>query len=98
MTSTFLSLCVCGVCVCVCVCVVYVCAALGIQEIINAVRYDEDRCLQVQLDVFDEELSADADALDELSRESVDVSRPEDIFAALYKKVRLIYFLINLFN
>ncbi|XP_025087489.1 LOW QUALITY PROTEIN: inverted formin-2-like [Pomacea canaliculata] len=62
--------------------------ALGIQEIINAVRYDEDRCLQVQLDVFDEELSADADALDELSRESVDVSRPEDIFAALYKKVR----------
>ncbi|KAK7096870.1 hypothetical protein V1264_003915 [Littorina saxatilis] len=61
--------------------------ALNIQEAIITVRYDEDRDLHVQLDVFEEELSADADALEEMNNDNVDMSQPQELFAALHKKV-----------
>ena len=63
-------------------------AALNIQVIIQVVRYDDDKDLHVQLDVFEEELSADADALEEMSHDGVDMSQPDQLFQALHRKVR----------
>ena len=56
---------------------------------IQTVRYDEDKVLHVQLDVFDEELTADTEALEELSTKyNVDISQPQALFQALHKKVQ----------
>ena len=71
-----------------CVCEgVSVGAALNIQVIIQTVRYDDDKDLHVQLDVFEEELAADADALEEMSHDGIDISQPLPLFQALHRKV-----------
>ncbi|KAK6172320.1 hypothetical protein SNE40_016004 [Patella caerulea] len=60
--------------------------ALNILDVIQGLREIEDEDLRVQLDVFDEELNADAEALSEQNTSSVDISNPRDLFMALHNK------------
>lgn len=62
--------------------------SLNILEAINTVRYEEDKDLHVQLDVFEEELSADADAMEEMNNESLDMTQPLALFEAIHRKVQ----------
>lgn len=64
-------------------------AALNILDVINCLRHERDADLQVQLDVFEEELSADTDAMVESNKESIDINNHLDLFKAIYNKVLL---------
>ncbi|BFZ15249.1 hypothetical protein BsWGS_18289 [Bradybaena similaris] len=61
--------------------------ALNILDVISCLRHEKDVDLQVQLDVFEEELSADTDAMVEANKESVDFNNHFDLFKAIYNKV-----------
>ncbi|CAL1536506.1 unnamed protein product [Lymnaea stagnalis] len=61
--------------------------ALNILDVINCLREEKDGDLQVQLDVFEEELSADTDAMVESTRESIDINSHFELFKAIYNKV-----------
>ncbi|ESP03685.1 hypothetical protein LOTGIDRAFT_171217 [Lottia gigantea] len=60
--------------------------ALNILDVIQGLRNIEDDDLHVQCEVFDDELSADADALSELNTSDVDITKPRDLFTAIYNK------------
>ncbi|XP_059158848.1 inverted formin-2-like [Physella acuta] len=61
--------------------------ALNILDVINCLRDDKDGDLQVQLDVFEEELTADTDAMVESTKEAIDINSHSDLFKAIYNKV-----------
>ncbi|KAK3099465.1 hypothetical protein FSP39_004908 [Pinctada imbricata] len=62
---------------------------LGILEIIVSLRRESDNDLQVQCDVFEEEMSADNEAQEEI-REStrVDIGNPQALFTAIFHRVQ----------
>ncbi|XP_046369459.2 inverted formin-2-like [Haliotis rufescens] len=62
--------------------------ALNILDVINTIRADEDEDLHVQCDVFEEELTADSEALEEMNNTTVDLSKHDDLFKAIYNKVQ----------
>ncbi|KAL3879958.1 hypothetical protein ACJMK2_032234 [Sinanodonta woodiana] len=61
--------------------------ALNILDTINSLRCDDDRDLNVQCDVFEEELSADAEAVDEMKDTTVNLSDHTALFKAIYNRV-----------
>lgn len=62
--------------------------SLGISDIIILLRHDGDPSLNVQCDVFEEELAADKEALDELREQSrVNIQSSKALFNAIDKKV-----------
>ncbi|XP_055894126.1 inverted formin-2-like isoform X1 [Biomphalaria glabrata] len=61
--------------------------ALNILDVINCLRDENDGDLHVQLDVFEEELSADTEAMVESNKESIDINSHFDLFKAIYNKV-----------
>lgn len=62
--------------------------ALGILDIIILMRHDGDPLLKVQCDVFEEELAADNEALEEIREQSnVDIQNPKALFDAIDKQV-----------
>ena len=57
-------------------------------DLIILLRHDSDPILNVQCDVFEEELTADNEALDELREQStVDIQDSKALFNAIDKKV-----------
>ncbi|XP_067663787.1 inverted formin-2-like isoform X1 [Haliotis asinina] len=62
--------------------------SLNILDVINSIRADEDEDLHVQCDVFEEELTADSEALEEMNNTTVDLRKHDDLFKAVYNKVQ----------
>lgn len=62
--------------------------SLGILDVIIIMRHDGDPLLKVQCDVFEEELAADNEALEEMRELSnVDIQNPKALFDAIDKQV-----------
>lgn len=62
--------------------------ALNLLDTIASLRCEDDEDLLVQCDVFEEELHADTDALEESKTGQVNLNDPQSVFAGVYKKVQ----------
>lgn len=60
-------------------------------DTIGALRCEDDEDLLVQCDVFEEELHADTDALEEMNSGNVNLNDPQSVFSAVYKKVSFLF-------
>ena len=61
---------------------------IGILDTIIALREEDDADLNLQCDIFEEELSADSEAMEELKQAAnVDISDPQALFKAIYSRV-----------
>lgn len=56
-------------------------------ETISSLRCDDDEDLLVQCDVFEEELHADIEALEEMKSTSVNLNDHQSVFNAVNKRV-----------
>ena len=63
-------------------------AALNILDTIQTLRADDDDDLHVQCDVFEEELNADSEAIENMNDGKVNVNDHTSVFTAIYKRVR----------
>ena len=63
--------------------------ALNLLDTITSLRCEDDDDLLVQCDVFEEELHADIEALDELKSSSVNLNDHQSVFTAVNKKVTI---------
>lgn len=62
---------------------------IGILDTIITLREDDDADLNLQCDVFEEELSADMEAMEELKQAAnVDIGDPHALFKAIHSRVR----------
>ena len=57
-------------------------------DTIQTLRADDDDELQVQCDVFEEELNADSEAIENMNDGKVNVNDHTSVFTAIYKRVR----------
>ena len=62
-------------------------SALNIIETIQTLRADDDDELNVQCDVFEEELNADSDAMENMNEGNVNLNDHTSVFTAIYKRV-----------
>ena len=62
-------------------------SALNIIETIQSLRADDDDELNVQCDVFEEELNADSDAMENMNDGKVNLNDHMSVFTAIYKRV-----------
>ena len=62
-------------------------SALNILETIQSLRADDDDELNVQCDVFEEELNADSDAMESMNDGKVNLNDHMSVFNAIYKRV-----------
>ena len=62
-------------------------SALNILETIQSLRVDDDDELNVQCDVFEEELNADSDAMESMNDGKVNLNDHMSVFNAIYKRV-----------
>lgn len=61
---------------------------IGILDTISTLREEGDPDLNLQCDIFEEELSADSEAMEEQRKAaSVDISDPEALFKAILSRV-----------
>ena len=61
---------------------------IGILDTIIALREEDEADLNLQCDIFEEELSADSEAMEELKQAAnVDISDPQALFQAIYSRV-----------
>ena len=62
-------------------------AALNILDTIQSLRVDDDDDLHVQCDVFEEELNADNDAIENMQEGKVNLNDHMSVFNAIFKRV-----------
>lgn len=62
--------------------------ALSLDDVLTSLRAEDDDELLVQCDVFEEELHADTEALDEMKVNSVNLNDHHSVFLAIYKRVQ----------
>ncbi|GFR84530.1 inverted formin-2 [Elysia marginata] len=64
-------------------------AALNILDVIGCLRLSKDADLKVQLDVFEEELAADTDAMRDAAKDAnaINLNSHHDLFKTIYSKV-----------
>lgn len=63
-------------------------AALNLLDTITSLRCEDDEDLLVQCDVFEEELHADVEALEEMRSTSVNLNDHQSVFNAVIKRVK----------
>ena len=61
--------------------------ALNILDTIQSLRVDDDDDLHVQCDVFEEELNADNDAIENMQEGKVNLNDHMSVFNAIFKRV-----------
>ncbi|KAL4230063.1 FH2 domain-containing protein 1 [Mactra antiquata] len=61
--------------------------ALDLIDTIGCLRCEDDNLLQVQCDVFEEELHADTEALEDVKSGKVNLNDPMSVFTSIHKKV-----------